>query len=80
LCAVESRNGTQGLLGYVYCAGADRGFHDAHLVVAAGDDSDRDVQLVGGVPERVVLTGRIADGFYYSDGDGQQLPVEIHNS
>jgi hypothetical protein len=51
LCAVESRNGAQGLLGYVYCAGADRGFHDAHLVVAAGDDSDWDVQLVGGVPE-----------------------------
>lgn len=60
LSELELKNGTQGVLGHVYCAGADRGFHAADLVVAAGDDSDWDVQLVGGVPERVVLTRGVA--------------------
>src|SRR5260370_4029660 len=63
LHALVYRNATQGLLGRLHRAGAARGFHFANLVGVAGHDSYRHLQLVGGLPQRVVLTH---DSSYHS--------------
>jgi 3-oxoadipate enol-lactonase len=58
LAALRLPDATEDFLGVVYRAGIDSGHGAAFVVGAGGDDSDWGVELVGGVPERLVLSLR----------------------
>jgi len=56
--ALKWENATQSLLGRLRRARLDSGFQLAHLVVVAGYHSHWHLQLVGRLPQRLVLTWR----------------------
>ena len=75
--ALDWAYGTQNLLAHVRGPGPDCGFRSAAVVGAGGDRSDLLRQLVGGLPQRLVLTSDLQKVPDSDEGtQGTPLPQE----